>query len=119
MGRLNYNYKSRYMLTATVRYDGSSRLAKGNKWHAFPSVALGWNIMGEHFTENISPAVLSNLKLRLSWGNVGSTAISPYQTLSLLDTGLKYLLGTDGVMGVGHPQCPTDRLAGRTPRHGT
>ena len=111
MGRLNYNYKSRYMLTATVRYDGSSRLAKGNKWHAFPSVALGWNIMGEHFTENISPAVLSNLKLRLSWGNVGSTAISPYQTLSLLDTGLKYLLGTDGVMGV-RPSTVPDRSLG-------
>ena len=69
MGRLNYNYKEKYLLTATVRYDGSSRLADGNKWHAFPSVALGWNLMRENFMQNVNADVLSGMKLRLSWGN--------------------------------------------------
>lgn len=110
MGRINYNFKSRYMLTATVRYDGSSRLAKGNKWHAFPSVAVAWNPMAEKFAENISPASLSALKLRVNWGNVGSTAISPYQTMSVLDTGSKYLLGTEGVMGVRPSSVPDASL---------
>lgn len=111
MGRLNYNYKEKYLLTATIRYDGSSRLAKGNQWHAFPSVALGWNIMREDFMKDVSEDVLSGLKLRLSWGNVGNTSISPYQTISTLDTGSKYLLGTEGVMGV-RPQSVPDKTLG-------
>ena len=110
MGRLNYNYKEKYLLTATVRYDGSSRLADGNKWHAFPSVALGWNLMRENFMQNVNADVLSGMKLRLSWGNVGSTAISAYQTMSRLDTGSKYLLGTNGVMGVRPGSVPDKSL---------
>ncbi len=110
MGRLNYNYADKYLLTATVRYDGSSRLAEGNKWHAFPSVALGWNIMHENFMQDINPNVLSGLKFRLSWGNVGSTAISAYQTMARLDTGSKYLLGNTGVMGVRPSSVPDTSL---------
>lgn len=108
MGRLNYNFKERYLLTATVRYDGSSRLAEGNKWHAFPSVALGWNIIQESFMENVS--FLSGLKLRASWGNVGSTAIDAYQTMARLSDN-KYLLGTTGVMGV-YPGSVPDKSLG-------
>ena len=110
MGRLNYNYADKYLLTATVRYDGSSRLADGNKWHAFPSVALGWNIMRENFMQDINTNILSGLKLRASWGNVGSTAISAYQTMSRLDTGSKYLLGTNGVMGIRPASVPDKSL---------
>lgn len=97
MGRLNYNYKEKYLLTGTVRYDGSSRLAKGNRWHAFPSVALGWNIMREDFMQE--QEIVSGLKLRTSWGNVGSTSSSPYQTMARLST-TRYMLGSNGVMGV-------------------
>lgn len=97
MGRLNYNFKEKYLLTATVRYDGSSRLAAGNKWHAFPSVALGWNILRESFMNNTN--AISALKFRASWGNVGSTAISAYQTIARLSDN-KYMLGSTGVMGV-------------------
>ncbi len=96
MGRMNYSYKDKYLLTATVRYDGSSRLAAQNRWHAFPSLALGWNIMRENFMQN--QKVLSGLKLRASWGNVGSTAISPYQTMATLGTN-RYIFGSTGVMG--------------------
>ena len=67
-GRANYSYDNRYMLTATVRWDGTSRFVN-NKWGFFPSVALGWNIKGEDFLKN-SKAV-SDLKLRLSWGQTG------------------------------------------------
>lgn len=111
MGRLNYNFKEKYLLTATVRYDGSSRLAKGNQWHAFPSVALGWNMMREDFLKEVDADVLSGLKLRLSWGNVGNTSIGSYQTISTLDTGSKYLLGSAGVMGV-RPNSVPDKTLG-------
>ena len=67
-GRANYNYDNRYMLTATVRWDGTSRFVN-NKWGFFPSVAFGWNIKGESFLKNVK--AVSDLKLRLSWGQTG------------------------------------------------
>lgn len=67
--RLNYSYDSRYMLTATVRRDGTSRFNKDNRWGTFPSVALGWRVTEEEFLKN-NP-VLSNLKLRASYGVTG------------------------------------------------
>jgi iron complex outermembrane receptor protein len=68
-GRLNYSYKSRYLLTASLRRDGSSRFAKENRWGTFPALALAWNISDEGFLKN-SP-VLNNLKLRLGYGITG------------------------------------------------
>ena len=67
-GRVNYSYDNRYLLTATVRRDGTSRFAN-NKWGLFPSVALSWNIKNEEFLKNST--ALSSLKLRLSWGQTG------------------------------------------------
>ncbi|MDR3217443.1 MAG: TonB-dependent receptor [Dysgonamonadaceae bacterium] len=68
-GRLNYNLLERYLLTATIRRDGSSRFSPENRWGTFPSVALAWRIKEESFLKNIE--VLSNLKLRLGWGITG------------------------------------------------
>jgi len=68
-GRLNYTFKNRYLLTATVRDDGSSRFAKGNQWGLFPSAAFAWKIKEESFLKNNS--ILSDLKLRLGWGITG------------------------------------------------
>jgi len=68
-GRMNYIAFDRYMLTATMRADGSSRFAKGNKWGYFPSVALGWKINEESFLKNVEG--LDELKLRLGWGKTG------------------------------------------------
>jgi iron complex outermembrane receptor protein len=68
-GRLNYNLLEKYLLTATVRRDGSSRFSPENRWGTFPSVALAWRIKEESFLKNID--VLSNLKLRLGWGITG------------------------------------------------
>lgn len=84
-GRLNYSYDSKYLLSASVRFDGSSPLAIGNKWGSFPSVSGAWRISDEAFMENTQDW-LSNLKLRASWGVSGNAAISPYQTLSQLSS---------------------------------
>jgi len=72
-GRLNYTLKDRYLLTATVRDDGSSRFAKGNQWGLFPSVAFAWKIKDESFLKDVSG--VTNLKLRLGWGITGQQDI--------------------------------------------
>jgi iron complex outermembrane receptor protein len=69
-GRLNYGYKSKYLLTATLRADGSSKFGSNNKYGYFPSVALGWNINNEDFMADND--LFSNLKLRASWGQTGN-----------------------------------------------
>lgn len=78
--RLNYSYKSRYMATATVRADGSSRFAEGNRWGWFPSVALAWRMSEESFLKDYE--WLDNLKLRLSYGVTGNNNVSDYVTMS-------------------------------------
>ena len=78
MGRVNYGYKGKYLFTGSVRYDGSSRLAEGHKWVAFPSVALAWRLSEENFMKRQN--FVSNLKLRAGWGKTGNSAIDPYMT---------------------------------------
>ena len=78
MGRVNYGFKGRYLFTGSVRYDGSSRLAEGHKWVAFPSVALAWRVSEEAFMKKQN--FLSNLKLRAGWGKTGNSSIDPYMT---------------------------------------
>lgn len=82
MARANYSYKDRYMLTAFVRWDGSSVLAPGHQWSSFPSVAASWRIDQEDFMKNSS--YINTLKLRMGFGIVGNEAISPYRTKGLL-----------------------------------
>lgn len=80
-GRLNYNFMDRYLLTATLRRDGSSRFSENNRWGLFPSAALAWTINNEPFmkaTEN----VLSKLKLRLGYGVTGQQEIGDYQYIT-------------------------------------
>jgi len=86
LSRINYTYKSTYLLTASLRSDGSSRFAKGNRWGYFPSAAFAWRIMNEDFMKGINTNAISNLKYRLSWGMTGNTGIEPYQTLNTLRT---------------------------------
>jgi iron complex outermembrane receptor protein len=74
-GRVNYNFGERYLITATVRADGTSRFQK-NKWGIFPSVALGWNIKNESFLKNVKD--VSSLKLRASWGQTGQQDVGGY-----------------------------------------
>ncbi|MBK9512010.1 MAG: TonB-dependent receptor [Cytophagaceae bacterium] len=84
MGRVMYSYNDRYMASATLRSDGSSRLADGYKWHTYPAVSLGWNIMKEPFM--VPVAGLTELKLRVGYGQTSNQAISPYATLGRLST---------------------------------
>ncbi|MBD2755842.1 SusC/RagA family TonB-linked outer membrane protein [Spirosoma validum] len=80
LGRINYGYKDRYLVTAAVRRDGSSKFGPDNKYSVFPSLALGWRLSEEAFIKNLN--VFSNLKLRGSWGLTGSQAIGSYATLT-------------------------------------
>nr|WP_293843496.1 TonB-dependent receptor [uncultured Arsenicibacter sp.] len=96
MGRVNYSFADKYLLTVTGRSDGASQLSDGNKWAFFPSVALGWRIGDEAFIQNLN--VFSNLKLRLSYGQVGNATINPYSTqATLLNTGYDF----DGTAAYG------------------
>jgi len=84
MGRLNYSFNDKYLLTLTARSDGSSRLSPGKKFDLFPSIAAAWNIMKEpFFAKNLTG--VTNLKLRASYGSVGNPAIDPFQTLGALN----------------------------------
>ena len=86
----------RYLLTASLRYDGSSRLADGNKWSLFPSVAVAWRLSEENFMKT---DWLSNLKLRLSYGQTGNDNVDAYQTEGIL-SGAKYAsFGNSNVIG--------------------
>lgn len=87
-GRLNYDYKGRYLLEASYRYDGSSRLAPDNRWQLFPSFSAAWRISEERFMKDHLPFI-NNLKLRVSWGQLGnSAAIGLYDYIPLLTSGL-------------------------------
>jgi len=77
-GRLMYNFDNRYLFTGTVRYDGSSRMGADSKWGTFPSAALAWNVKNEQFMQSID--MLSQLKLRASYGIVGNSSIGEYMS---------------------------------------
>lgn len=84
MGRINYAYNSRYLLTLTARRDGSSNFGRNNKYAFFPSIALGWNISDEAFLAKSE--LISSLKLRLSYGSNGNQDIPANNTLARLST---------------------------------
>jgi TonB-linked SusC/RagA family outer membrane protein len=84
-GRLNYKFDEKYLLTASLRADGSSTLAEGHKWGYFPSVSGAWRISEQSFM-NDTENWLSNLKLRAAWGISGNAAISAYKTLATLSS---------------------------------
>ncbi len=96
-GRLNYKFDEKYLLTASLRADGSSTLAQGHKWGYFPSTAVAWRIKEESFLKEVS--WLDNLKLRASWGVAGNAAVSPYQTVSTLSNPVYYYLGGASIPG--------------------
>jgi len=84
MGRVMYSYDSRYMISATVRADGSSRLAPGHQWHTYPAVSIGWNMKKESFMQDVN--WLDNFKMRVGYGETSNQAVDPYATLGSLST---------------------------------
>jgi TonB-dependent starch-binding outer membrane protein SusC len=88
-GRVNYNFNNKYILSATLRHDGSSKFGANNKWGTFPSVSLAWNLTEEPFLSNVKS--LNDLKLRVGYGTTGNQAgIGPYNSLALYSTGPLY-----------------------------
>ncbi|WP_177236487.1 SusC/RagA family TonB-linked outer membrane protein [Spirosoma endophyticum] len=98
-GRVNYGYKNKYLFTATGRADGSSKFGENNKFAFFPSAALAWRISEEDFLKGNS--IISNLKLRSSYGLTGNSEIPPYQSLSLLSSTYTTVYGDTRVSGTG------------------
>ena len=97
VARVIYNYDNRYMFTGTFRADGSSRFTN-NKWGYFPSVAFAWTASNEKFMEKYR-SLISNLKLRVSYGVIGNQDISPYSTLALMSQTTTYFGTNTGVTG--------------------
>ncbi|MFD2720381.1 SusC/RagA family TonB-linked outer membrane protein [Hymenobacter monticola] len=84
MGRVMYSYDDRYLLSATLRSDGSSRLAPGHKWNTYPAVSVGWNVAKEGFMQDVT--AVNMLKLRAGYGVTSNQAVNPYSTLGRLST---------------------------------
>lgn len=97
-GRINYDFRGKYLFDASVRADGSSRFAKGNRWGVFPTFSAAWRISEEGFLDNADR--LDNLKLRASWGQLGNNAVGDYAT-QLLYTARSYVFGDNPVTGAG------------------
>ena len=107
MGRAMYTYANKYMITAMVRSDGSSRLAEGRKWHTYPAVSVGWNISNEDFMDNVS--WVDMLKLRAGYGQTSNQAVGAYSTLGRLST--SYVnMGSDMIDAYYVSQLPNSNL---------
>jgi TonB-linked SusC/RagA family outer membrane protein len=107
MGRVMYEYNDRYMFTATIRSDASSRLAEGHKWHTYPALSVGWNIMNESFMSNVS--VIDRLKIRVGYGQTSNQAVAAYSTLGRLSS-RNYNFGTTYATGYYVTQLPNPDL---------
>lgn len=86
LARVNYSYDDRYLLTATIRRDGSSRFGRDRKWGNFPSMSVGWRVSQEKFMQGIE--AISDFKIRASYGIAGNNRIGDYASIGLLATGL-------------------------------
>src|SRR5690606_17921649 len=111
MLRANYGFKSKYLLTLTARRDGYSGFGAETKFGIFPSIAVAWNATKEEFVEDLGMDWLDAFKLRLSYGENGNMAISPYRTLPELST-LNYLDGNLNSAFGHYPQALGDPTLG-------
>ena len=114
IGRLNYGYDSRYLLTATIRADGTSKFAAGNHWGYFPSIGVGWNIAKEAFMS--SQKTFDNLKLRASYGEVGNDQINSNTYLNLATINAPYFFGQTPLQnfGISFTQLPDPNVKWET-----
>mgnify|MGYP006283617883 CR=1 FL=1 len=111
LGRFNYNFKNRYLITASYRADGSSRFIEENRWGYFPSGAVAWRISEEDFFKSLDLSFLSNIKIRASYGEIGNENVfSYYPYLTPIAQQYYYTLGDNqdringaGLTGIGNP----------------
>lgn len=102
LGRVFYSYQNKYLFTATIRRDGSSKFGKNNRYGYFPSFSLGWNVAEEKFMENVH--WLDQLKLRGGYGVLGNQEIDNYQYSSTITTGINYPDGNGGLLQRAFPK---------------
>lgn len=102
LGRVFYSYQNKYLFTATIRRDGSSKFGKNNRYGYFPSFSLGWNVAEEKFMENVH--WLDQLKLRGGYGVLGNQEIDNYQYSSAITTGINYPDGNGGLLQGAFPK---------------
>lgn len=112
LGRANYTYKDKYLLTATIRRDGTSRFSEENKYAIFPSVAVGWRITQEPFMQNL--AAISNLKLKFGYGQMGNEGIGNFETISTFVAGGNTVLGGVELSGAQPARIPNPELTWET-----
>lgn len=112
LGRLNYNLLDKYLLTASIRADGSSRFGENKKYGIFPSVALGWRIKDELFLKNVN--ALTDLKLRASYGVTGNQDIGSYKSLVLLGPQGQAIFDGAPYVGISTTQLPNPDLKWET-----
>ena len=90
LGRVHYDFDNKYLITATIRRDGSSKFSSKNRWGNFPSFALGWRMDNEEFFKKLNANWVSSLKLRAGWGQIGNQNITNYVDRSLLSLSAQY-----------------------------
>jgi TonB-linked SusC/RagA family outer membrane protein len=110
-GRVNYRLFEKYLFTATMRADGSSRFGVGNKWGYFPSGAIAWRLIDENFIRNLN--VFNDLKLRVGYGVTGNQEIGDYQSIPqyVTSTANSYTLDNNRVVGVAVNNIPNPNLS--------
>ncbi|PVD51898.1 TonB-dependent receptor [Terrimonas sp.] len=112
LGRINYTFNDKYLLTANFRADGSSRFGADNKYGYFPSLALGWHVNRENFFRNVR--TISTLKLRASYGRTGNQEIGNYRSLVLLGTQGQAVFGNAAEVGISTTQLANPNLKWET-----
>ncbi len=113
LSRLNYNFREKYLFTANFRADASSKFSKKNRWGYFPSFSFGWRVTQEDFMKNFER--VSNLKLRLGWGQIGNQgSVPPYQDVTTASPGANYLWGGQLAPGISFPGSGNDEIKWET-----
>lgn len=107
-GRVLYDYRSKYALTAIVRYDGSSKFGPNNRYGTFPSLGVSWAISDEEFMPDLGPVEL--LKFRASWGRNGNDNIGLYQYVSVMDYSRNYIFGGGRIVGASPQYIPNEDI---------
>jgi len=108
LGRINYDFKNKYLLSASLRADGSSKFAPGNKWGYFKAGSLGWRLKEEDFLKNVDK--ISDLKLRVGYGEMGNNGVGNYDWQSLISANTAYVLNNAAVGGTFYDGFPNKDL---------
>lgn len=112
VGRVNYNYANKYLLQANARYDGSYNFPKDSRWGLFPAFSAGWRISEEAFLKGSD--VLSNLKIRASWGKFGNDRVEPFYYLAGYEFDNGYMLGGNYQTGIIDSGIPNENITWET-----